>query len=57
MLLALCAVSQGVAADILAEAGASEDAVRATLADLLAGEAPELADRIRHPRRRIRSRR
>jgi len=57
VLLALYAVSQGVAADILAEAGASEDAVRATLADLLAGEAPELADRIRHPRRRIRSRR
>jgi hypothetical protein len=57
VLLALFAVSQGVAGEILESAGASEGAVRSVLADMLDGEAPELAERIRHPRRRRRSRR
>jgi hypothetical protein len=57
LLLALYSVNQGVAVEMLAGLGATEGRVRATLADLLAGEAPELAERIRHPRRRRLSRR
>jgi Clp amino terminal domain, pathogenicity island component len=57
LLLALYAVSQGVARDILEAAGASEAVVRAALADMIGAQAPEIADRIRHPRRRRRSRR
>jgi hypothetical protein len=57
VLLGLYSVRQGVAMDILAGLGATEERVRSTLADLLAGEAPELAERIRRPRRRGLSRR
>jgi hypothetical protein len=57
LLLALHTVSHGVAAKILIGLGADEERVRATLADLLDAEAPELAERIRHPRRRRLSRR
>src|SRR5919198_3221069 len=52
LLLALFSVEQGVAGRILTGLGATEERVRETLADLLAGEAPELAERIRRPRRR-----
>jgi hypothetical protein len=57
LLLALYSVSQSVAAKILLALGADEQRLRATMADLLGGEAPELAERIRHPRRRRLSRR
>ena len=54
LLLALYSVRQGVAAQILAEFGASEERTRDTLAELLSGQAPELAERIRRrPRRRL----
>jgi hypothetical protein len=57
LLLALYSVSEGVATKILISLGADEERVRATLADLLDAEAPELGERIRHPRRRRLSRR
>jgi hypothetical protein len=57
LLLALYPVSQGVAAKILLALGADEQRVSATMAELLSREAPELAERIRHPRRRRLSRR
>jgi hypothetical protein len=57
LLLALHSVSPGVAAEILNGLGADAERVRETLADLLATEAPELAERIRRPRRRRLSRR
>jgi hypothetical protein len=57
LLLALYAVRPGVAGEILAELGATEERTRATLADLLAREAPEIAQRIRQPPRRRFSRR
>jgi ClpA/ClpB-like protein len=51
LLLALAA-NGGVAGDILVEHGAGEEAVRETLAGLLDREAPELAAKLRRPRRR-----
>jgi ATP-dependent Clp protease ATP-binding subunit ClpA len=57
LLLALYTVPNGVAAQILAAADAPEQQTRAALADLLEAQAPELAERIRHPRRRRLSRR
>ena len=51
VLLALSAQRDAVAAEILRELGASDDRVREQLAELLEGEAPELASRIREPRR------
>ena len=51
LLLAL-AESEGVAGDILAEHGAGEEAVREQLARLLELEAPEIAARLRAPKRR-----
>ena len=51
LLLALAA-SDGVARDILAEHGAEEDALRERLASLIEREAPEIAARLRAPRRR-----
>jgi hypothetical protein len=54
LLLALYAIPDAVAVDILTVSGASEQRTRATLAELLAGQAPELAERIRRrPRRRL----
>jgi ClpA/ClpB-like protein len=50
LLLALAA-SDGVAAGILAELGADEARVRDELANMLGGDAPELADKLRHPPR------
>jgi ATP-dependent Clp protease ATP-binding subunit ClpA len=52
VLLALSAQHDGVAAEILRELGASDDRVRQQLAELLQSEAPELAAKIREPRRR-----
>jgi hypothetical protein len=54
VLLALSAQHGAVAAEILRELGASDDRVREQLAVLLDGEAPELASKIREPRRRRR---
>jgi hypothetical protein len=54
VLLALSAQHDAVAAEILRELGASDDHVRQQLAELLEGEAPELASKIREPRRRKR---
>jgi ATP-dependent Clp protease ATP-binding subunit ClpA len=51
LLLAL-AGGDGVAADILAEHGAGDGAVRERLATLLEREAPEIATRLRAPERR-----
>ena len=51
LLLAL-ASGDGVAGDILAEFGAGEEAIRAQLATLLEREAPEIAARLRAPKRR-----
>jgi hypothetical protein len=57
MLLALSAASDSVAAQLLRDLGVSEERLRDQLGDLLAGEAPELADMIRQPpRRRLRRR-
>jgi hypothetical protein len=58
LLLAVCE-SDGVAKQILQEAGGNEGDVRAELAMLLEKEAPEMAARLRRPtrRRRLRSRR
>jgi ATP-dependent Clp protease ATP-binding subunit ClpC len=54
LLLALYTAGDGVAGEILAEFGASEQRARDTLAELLTGQAPELAERIRRrPRRRL----
>jgi Clp amino terminal domain, pathogenicity island component len=54
LLLALFSVRDGVAREILAGSGASEERTRETLAELLSGHAPELAERIRRrPRRRL----
>jgi Clp amino terminal domain, pathogenicity island component len=53
LLLALYSARGGVAAEILAEFGATEERTRETLAELLSGQAPELAERIRRPRRRL----
>jgi Clp amino terminal domain, pathogenicity island component len=52
LLLALAATRGGVAARILAEAGAHERDVRSELARQLEGEAPELAARLTADRRR-----
>ena len=51
LLLALAA-SDGVARDILAQHGAVEDAVRERLASLIQPEAPEIAAKLRAPKRR-----
>jgi hypothetical protein len=51
VLLALAA-SDGVARDILSEHGAGEDEIRDTLASLLEREAPEVAAKLRAPKRR-----
>jgi ATP-dependent Clp protease ATP-binding subunit ClpC len=51
LLLALAA-SAGVAHDILGEHGAGEEAVREQLASLLEREAPEIAAKLRAPKRR-----
>src|SRR4051794_7641982 len=54
LLLALYRVRDGVARDILAGFGASEERTRETLAELLGGQAPELAERMRRrPRHRL----
>jgi ATP-dependent Clp protease ATP-binding subunit ClpC len=54
LLLALYAAPGAVAVDILTASGASEQRTRATLAELLDAQAPELAERIWHrPRRRL----
>jgi len=53
LLLALGAQKQSVAARILADLNATDARLRETLADLLAGEAPEMAAKLRRvPRRR-----
>jgi Clp amino terminal domain, pathogenicity island component len=54
VLLALSAQHDAVAAQILRELGATDDRVRQQLAELLEGEAPELARKIPEPRRRRR---
>jgi ATP-dependent Clp protease ATP-binding subunit ClpC len=55
VLLALSAQRDSVAAQILRDLDVSDDDLRHTLSELLAGEAPELADAIRQPpRRRLR---
>lgn len=51
LLLALAA-SDGVAGDILSEHGAGEEALRDRLASLIEREAPEIAARLRAPKRR-----
>ena len=51
LLLALAA-REGVAGEILTEHGAGEDAIRDKLASLLAREAPEVAAKLRAPKRR-----
>jgi hypothetical protein len=51
LLLALYSVTQGVASEILIGLGADEQRVREKLAELLRGEAPELAELFRRPRR------
>jgi hypothetical protein len=51
LLLALAA-GDGVAGDILAEHGAGEEAIREQLASLLEREAPEIAAKLRAPKRR-----
>jgi hypothetical protein len=56
LLLALYSVHNGVAADILAGFGASEQRTRETLAELLSGQAPELAERMRRRPQRRRAR-
>jgi ATP-dependent Clp protease ATP-binding subunit ClpC len=54
LLLAIWSVRDGVGRDILAGFGASEEQARETLAELLSGQAPELAERMRRrPRRRL----
>jgi ATP-dependent Clp protease ATP-binding subunit ClpC len=50
LLLALAA-GEGVAGDILAEHGAGEEVIRERLASLLEREAPEVAARLRAPKR------
>jgi hypothetical protein len=57
VLLALSAQRDSVAAGILRDLGAGDQEVRRQLSELLVGEAPELADKIRQPpRRRLRRR-
>ena len=51
-LLIALAASDGVAQDILGEHGAREEAVREALARLLEREAPEIAAKLRAPKRR-----
>ena len=51
-LLLVLASADGVAGDILAEHGAGEEAIREELATLLEREAPEIAARLRAPKRR-----
>jgi ATP-dependent Clp protease ATP-binding subunit ClpC len=51
LLLALAA-NDGVAGEILAEHGAEEEAIREQLASLLEREAPEIAAKLRTPKRR-----
>jgi ATP-dependent Clp protease ATP-binding subunit ClpC len=51
VLLALAA-GDGVAGDILAERGTGEEAIREQLASLLEREAPEIAAKLRAPKRR-----
>jgi Clp amino terminal domain, pathogenicity island component len=51
LLLALAA-GEGVAAEILSEHGAGEEAIREQLASLLEREAPEIAATLRAPKRR-----
>src|SRR5215212_3618915 len=58
LLLALSAHSDAAAAQLLRDLGVSDERLREQLGELLAGEAPELADMIRQPpRRRLRRRR
>ncbi len=57
LLLALHSVPKGVAAEIHVAGGGTEQRTREELADLLEAQAPELAERIRHPRRRRLTRR
>jgi hypothetical protein len=52
LLLAISAQRDGAAAKIIREHGTTDDDVRDQLAHLLAGEAPELAARLRRRRRR-----
>jgi hypothetical protein len=54
VLLALSAQHDAVAAEVLGALGATDDRVREQLAELLEGEAPELASKIREPRPRRR---
>jgi len=54
LLLALSAREDGVAAQIFRALDVHDDQVRHQLHELLAGEAPELAEQIRHPPRRRR---
>ena len=57
VLLALSAQSDAVAAQFLRDLAVSDERLRDQLGELLAGEAPELADMIRQPnRRRLRRR-
>src|SRR5215213_6858002 len=57
LLLALSAHSDAVAAQLLRDLAVSDERLREQLGELLAGEAPELADMIRQPpRRRLRRR-
>src|SRR4051812_24392315 len=57
LLLALSAQSDAVAAQFLRDLAVSDERLREQLGELLAGEAPELADMIRQqPRRRLRRR-
>src|SRR5205085_5781901 len=51
LLLALAA-NDGVAGEIMAEHGAGEEAIRERLASLLEREAPEIAAKLRTPKRR-----
>lgn len=54
VLLSLSAHEDGVAAQILRALDVTDDQLREQLSRLLAGEAPELAEQIRHPPRRRR---
>jgi hypothetical protein len=52
LLLAISAHHDAVAAEILRQLGATDDQVREQLSELLEGEAPDVAAKIREPRRR-----
>jgi hypothetical protein len=53
LLLALFSVPRGVACELLEQDGVTEERARAALADLLADDRPNLAQRIRRPKRRL----